>query len=462
MSDKLWGGRFSGGTSELMEAFNASINFDKKLYKQDIAGSRAHAKMLNKIHVFSDDELKKVLEGLDKVQADIEADRFEYSLADEDIHMAIEKQLTSYVGDLGKKLHTGRSRNDQVATDMRLYLREAVDELKEQLLNLLKVIHSKAKDHRDFILPGLTHLQAAQPVSLSFHLLAWFFMLERDLQRLLDLRKRMNRSPLGSGALAGVNYASDREMTASELGFDAPTYNAMESVADRDYLMEYGAFASILMVHLSRFNEELILWSSQLFNFAKMDDAFSTGSSIMPNKKNPDACELIRGKSGRVLGQFINIATVLKSLPMAYNKDMQEDKEAVFDSVENLGLVLAVMSEMLKTTRFNKKAMRSACERGFLQATDVADYLSHKGLPFRDAHHVSGSIVRYLEEKEKTYESLSMNEWKQFSELFEMDIAERIQLENLVEAKQSQGGTGSESVAKQLLEAEALIAQYGE
>ncbi|MDQ6955921.1 MAG: argininosuccinate lyase, partial [Mariprofundaceae bacterium] len=395
MSDKPWGGRFDAPTNAFVEAFNASTHVDARMYAEDIAGSRAHAKMLTQQKILSEDDLAAILKGLDDVEADIEAGTFEFTIALEDVHMNIEKRLTDKIGDAGKRLHTARSRNDQVATDTRLYLRKRTHELLARILTLQSVLVTLAEEHADTIMPGFTHLQTAQPVTLGHHLLAYVEMFERDAARFMDARNRMNQCPLGSAALAGTTFDIDREFTANELGFDAPTANSLDSVSDRDFIMELLASASICSVHLSRFSEELILWMSAQFSFVELPDAFCTGSSIMPQKKNPDMPELVRGKAGRIIGAMVSILVTMKSLPLAYNKDMQEDKEAIFDAFDNLEGCLRVFGDMLPGMVVNKSVMHKAASSGFATATDLADALVRAGVPFRDAHEIVGKSVAY-------------------------------------------------------------------
>ncbi len=454
---KMWGGRFNGSVDELMEEFNASINFDKILYREDIEGSMAHAKMLAVIGILNEKELNEIIGGLEKIQLEFESGQFKISLADEDIHMAIEKRLTVLVGEVGRKLHTARSRNDQVITDVRLYTKKAINQHKKLLLDLLKTFLDLAKNYRDVILPGHTHLQAAQPITLSFYFLSYFFMFKRDFERFQDVWKRTDVNPLGSGAFAGVNYPIDRELTTKSLGFGKMTENAMDAVSDRDFIIDYLSSSSILSMHLSRINEEFIIWSNKLFDFVEMDDQFATGSSIMPNKKNPDACELLRGKTGRIYGHLMGILTTMKALPLSYNKDLQEDKEGLFDTVYHINISLQIMIKVLETTKFKVKNMRDACEKGFLQATDIADYLVVKGVPFRDAHHVSGMLVKYCEHHSKTLTDLTLKEFKEHHPLFLEDIFDKIKLENLINNKKSAGSTSDESVEKQIHQAQVFL-----
>ena len=435
----MWSGRFSKQTSSLMENFNASIFFDQRLYKQDLRGSLAHVEMLAKQKIILAKEAAKIKQGLKEIEKDIANNKIVFNAQEEDIHMAIEKELTKRIGSLAGKLHTGRSRNDQVCTDLRLYLREQIDWQIAEIGKIMQTFYQLALKNQEVIFPGYTHLQIAQPITLAYFFLAYFFMFSRDIERLQDTRQRVNRSPLGSGAFSGVNYPLDRDYTAQKLDFSAPLPNAMDAVADRDFVIEYLANLSILMTHLSRINEEFILWSNKQFDFISIDDQYSTGSSIMPNKKNPDACELIRGKVGRVNGNLIALLTTLKALPLAYNKDLQEDKEGVFDSIDQINMSLTVFKEVLATTTFHPENMYQACEKGYLPATDIADYLVKKGMPFREAHHVSGKIVLFLEKENKQYIDLSLKEWHNFSMLFEKDIFKTIELKEMIKNKISAG-----------------------
>ena len=440
-----------------MERFNASINFDKNLYEEDIKVSIAHATMLHTIGILTQKELKQIVSGLKTIKKQFDSGTFDISLADEDIHMAIEKRLTELVGEAGGKLHTARSRNDQVITDVRLYTKKAIARHQSLTLKLLRTLLDLAKEHQEVILPGCTHLQAAQPISLSFYFLAYFFMFKRDFERWEDVKKRTDINPLGSGAFAGVNYPIDRDLTTGLLGFAKTSENAMDSVADRDFIIEYLSAASTTAMHLSRINEEFIIWSNKLFDFIEMDDRFATGSSIMPNKKNPDACELLRGKTGRVYGHLLGMLTVMKSLPLAYNKDLQEDKEGLFDTARELDMSLAIMARILETTKFKAGKMKAACEQGFLQATDVADYLAQQGVPFREAHQVSGRLVKYCETHSKTLAHLKLEEYKQHHPLFEKDVFAKIEWEHIIANKQSPGSTSKKSVKGQIKEAEGFL-----
>lgn len=447
---KLWGGRFSKGTAKTVDTFGASIGFDQKLYKEDIAGSRAHAKMLAKIDVLTNEELDKILTALDEIEFSVEKGDIVFKEEYEDIHMNIESLLTEKVGYPGKKIHTARSRNDQVAVDIRLYLKEEIAEICGLIEELLKTILQLSEKNIDVILPGFTHLQHAQPIRLSFHLMAYFEMFKRDYTRLNDCLARMDVLPLGAGALSGTTYETDRYFLAKELDFAEVSLNALDSVSDRDYLIEFQSDASILMMHFSRFCEELILWNTSEFGFIEMDDAYSTGSSIMPQKKNPDVAELIRGKTGRVYGNLLGILTIMKGLPLAYNKDMQEDKPGMFDTVETLKAVIPIFREMLASLTFNTERMLEATAMGFLNATDIADYLVKKGLPFRSAHEVVGRMVLYCTEKKCNIEDLSLSELKSFHEDIQEDLLEIAKIENCTDSKISAGGTSRKNVLQMI------------
>lgn len=443
---KMWGGRFNKKSDKLLEEFNGSIDFDYKLYEVDIKGSIAHAKMLAKIGVLSKTEEKQIIEGLKEILSEIESGNFEFKLELEDIHMNIEKVLTDKLGTLGKKLHTGRSRNDQVAVDLRMYSKDKTLEIMEALMDLLSVVIKNANDKKDVILPGYTHLQGAQPVRLGFHYMSYFEMFKRDFERFKDSYKRTDILPLGSGALAGVNYDNDRFFLADQLRFKNISLNAMDSVSDRDFVIEIINCCSITMMHLSRWCEELIIWTSNNYGFIEMDDSFSTGSSIMPQKKNPDAAELIRGKTGRVFGDLMSILTVMKGLPLAYNKDMQEDKECLFDAIETTIASLNVFTKMFDTITVNSEKMIEATKKGFLNATDLADYLVGKGIEFRNCHEIVGKIVSDAVSKNKTLEEYSLEEFKEFSNKIDEDVYESIDIEKCVENKISFGSTSIESL----------------
>ncbi|SFQ46761.1 argininosuccinate lyase [Butyrivibrio proteoclasticus] len=429
---QLWGGRFTGSINELAWNFNASITFDKRFLEVDVKGSKAHAKMLAKQGIINDEEMTSIVEGLDSILEDVKIGKLEITTKYEDIHSFLEANLIERIGDAGKKVHTGRSRNDQVALDMRLYARDEVEHVTGLLTDILKVLNGIMGENLETYMPGFTHLQKAQPVTLAHHLGAYFEMFKRDLLRMKDIYKRMNYCPLGAGALAGTTYPLDREYTAMLLGFEGPTLNSMDSVADRDYLIEFMSALSTVMMHLSRFSEEIIIWNSNEYRFVTIDDAYSTGSSIMPQKKNPDIAELVRGKTGRVYGDLMTLLTTMKGIPLAYNKDMQEDKEAFFDAVDNTSNCLILFTQMLSTLQFNKENMKRSAMLGFTNATDAADYLVKKGMPFRDAHSVIGKLVLYCIDKNCAIDDLGIEELKSFSELFDNDIYEEISLETCV------------------------------
>ena len=454
---KLWGGRFQKETDSLVNDFNSSISFDARLYRQDIEGSVAHAAMLGDTGVIEKSESEKIITGLKGILADIEAGLVEFTNDNEDIHMNVEALLTARIGDTGKRLHTARSRNDQVAVDFRMYVREEIGTVHGQLLALIAVLGEQAKAHPATIMPGYTHLQRAQPVSFGHHLMAYAAMLRRDVTRLEDCLVRMNECPLGCGALAGTTYPIDRHQTAAALGFDRPMENSLDGVADRDFALELLAALSIMMMHLSRLAEETILWCAAEFQFVTLDDAYSTGSSIMPQKKNPDVSELVRGKTGRVYGDLMALLTTMKGLPLAYNKDMQEDKEPVFDALDTVQMCLPVFTGMLKTMTVNTENMRAAAAHGFINATDCADYLVKKGLPFRDAYTVVGKLVLYCGQRGKTLESLSLDEYRALHPLFEEDVYHAISLDTCLGDRRSFGGPAKESVLAQIESAEAFL-----
>jgi len=443
---KLWGGRFAKKTDHLVEDFHSSISFDQRLYQQDIKGSIAHARMLGKQGIITENEAARLEEGLKSVLQDIESGKVEFEIDAEDIHMNVEKILTEKVGEVGKKLHTARSRNDQVALDVRMYLKEEIKEIVTLLADFQEVILDLAEKHEETVMPGYTHLQKAQPVTLSHHLMAYFQMFSRDIDRLKDCFKRTDVMPLGSGALAGTTFPIDRNYVKEQLDFAAITNNSLDGVSDRDFAVEFCAAASLIMMHLSRFSEEIVLWSSHEFRFITLDDGFSTGSSIMPQKKNPDVAELVRGKTGRVYGDLMGLLTVLKGLPLAYNKDMQEDKEALFDAVDTVKKCLLVFAPMIKTMKVNEQVMRLGVTGGFINATDAADYLAAKNVPFRQAHEIVGKMVLYCEESSKSLEELSLEELKGFSGVFEKDIYEKISPEKCVEARNVPGGPSPRAV----------------
>jgi len=450
---KPWGGRFEKETSKEVDEFHSSIHFDHRLYKQDILGSIAHATMLGKQGIILPEEAKAICDGLKQILKDIEEGRVTFSVASEDIHMNIESLLIDRIGDVGKKLHTARSRNDQVALDIRMYTKEAIDEIIKLLLALEEQLLNLANRHKETIIPGYTHLQKAQPVTLGHHLMAYFEMFRRDVERLKDALKRTDVMPLGSGALAGTTYPLDRDYVAQQLGFSAISRNSMDAVADRDFVLEFLSCASIIMMHLSRFCEELILWSTDEFKFIEMDDSYSTGSSIMPQKKNPDVAELIRGKTGRVYGDLMALLTTMKGLPLAYNKDMQEDKEPLFDAVDTVKSCLSVFTDMLKTLKVYPENMLKQAARGFINATDAADYLVNKGVPFRDAHHIVGRIVLYCIQNGKVLEELPLEEYQQFSDKFDSHIYDAISLKNCVNRRNIPGGPAPAAVSQAIEEA---------
>ena len=450
MADKMWAGRFSKEVDETVNAFNSSISFDGRMYRHDIKGSVAHAEMLGECGIISREDSDEIIKGLEGILSDIDSGRIEMDMTAEDIHMFIEAELTKRLGDVGKRLHTSRSRNDQVALDTRLYLRDEIEEIKGLLLKLEEVLCELAGKHTDTVMPGYTHLQRAQPVTLGHHLMAYAQMFSRDLGRLDDTRKRMNESPLGCCARDGSTYSIDRYMTSDALGFDRPMINSLDGVSDRDFCVELNCAISLIMTHLSRFSEEIIMWCSWEFKFIELDDAYATGSSIMPQKKNPDITELIRGKAGRVNGNLMTLLSLLKGLPLAYNKDMQEDKEAVFDSVDNVKLCLKTFIPMLETMRVNKDKMRAAAAGGFINATDCADYLVKKGMPFRDAYKISGRLVAECIDKGLTLETLPLESYRELSGLFSEDIYDAISLETCVKERSSFGGPSPESVIRQI------------
>ncbi len=446
---KLWSGRFEKNTDALVDALNASIGFDLRLYRQDIAGSLAHSAMLAKQGVISADDAEKIAGGLRGILADLEAGKLHFGQDAEDVHMAVEGELTRRIGDAGKRLHTARSRNDQVALDLRLYLKAEIVEIRDLVLELLETVLALAERHGGVIMPAYTHMQRAQPTTFAHHMMAYANMLRRDVTRLEDCLERMDECPLGSGALTGTTYPIDRMAVAEELGFPTITQNSLDGVSDRDFAVELLSGLSLLMMHLSRFSEEIILWCSWEFKFIELDDAYSTGSSIMPQKKNPDVAELVRGKTGRVYGDLMTLLTVMKALPLAYNKDMQEDKEPVFDAIDTVKLCLPVFSAMLNTMRLYPENMRSAAGRGFINATDCADYLVKKGLPFRDAYTVVGKLVNRCIETGKTLETLELEEYHRLSPAFDEDVYVAIALETCVNSRNVPGGPSAESVADQ-------------
>ena len=455
--EKMWAGRTDGAVSAVADDFNSSIHFDKKMYRQDIKGSMEHALMLSAKGIITAVEYEEIREGLASVLSDIESGKLPFDESAEDIHMFVEAELTKRIGDSGKKLHTARSRNDQVALDLRLYMRDETAKIREMLIELISVLKEKAKENTDAIMPGYTHLQRAQPITFAQHLLAYTMMFMRDVTRLDDAVSRMNYSPLGSCALAGTTYPTDRRMVAKNLGFDGICENSIDGVSDRDYCVELEAAFSLIMMHLSRFSEEIILWSSWEFKFVELDDAYTTGSSIMPQKKNPDMAELVRGKTGRVYGDLMATLTVLKGLPLAYNKDMQEDKEAIFDAVETVGKCLEVFIPMIETMKPLKENMYNASKKGFINATDLADYLTKKGMPFRSAYKIVGSIVAECINKNITLDEMPLDEYKKHTDMFDTDLYEEISLETCVRKRISDGSTGYESVNNQILYVESFL-----
>ncbi len=447
---KMWAGRTDGKTEKIADDFNSSIHFDSRMYKQDIKGSMAHALMLGAQGIIKREEADKLIDGLKTVLDDIENGSLAFNMDCEDIHMFIEQVLTERIGDVGKKLHTARSRNDQVALDMRMYLKEKNDEITALLKQVIGVIVKQAEENKSVIMPGYTHLQRAQPITFGHHLLAYAMMLLRDVDRLKDCKKRTNISPIGSCALAGTTFNTNRRFEAEQLGFDGICLNSIDGVSDRDFCLELLSVLSILMMHLSRLSEEIILWSSWEFKFIDLSDSYTTGSSIMPQKKNPDMAELIRGKTGRVYGDLMALLATMKSLPLAYNKDMQEDKEGVFDAVDTVIMCLKVLVGMLDTMKVNSSNMLKAAQKGFINATDLADYLVNKGLPFRAAYKISGQIVSECIKNDKVLETLTLDEYKQFSELFENDVFSAVDLNTCVERRISEGGTSVKCVEQQI------------
>lgn len=450
MADKMWAGRFSKELDKRVNDFNSSISFDARMYRQDIRGSIAHATMLGDTGIIDKGESEKIVEGLNGILADIDSGKLLFDHNAEDIHMFVEQVLTERLGDAGKRLHTARSRNDQVALDIRMYLRDEIMVIIPMLKNLAETLCKIAEDNTDTVMPGYTHLQRAQPITLAHHLMAYANMLVRDIERLADTYKRMNVMPLGSGALAATTYPIDRRQVSALLGFDDITQNSLDGVSDRDFCIELCSALSILMMHLSRLSEEIVMWCSWEFKFIELDDAYSTGSSIMPQKKNPDITELIRGKTGRVYGDLNTLLVMMKGIPLAYNKDMQEDKEAIFDAIDTAKLCLETVTPMLATMRINKENMRNAAARGFINATDCADYLVKKGMPFRDAYKITGTLVALCIEKNLTLEELPIEEYKKLCGTFEEDVYEAIKLETCVNMRKAEGGPAPESVKRQI------------
>ncbi len=455
---KMWAGRTDGKTEKIADDFNSSIHFDCRMYRQDITGSMAHAAMLAAKKIISQADADALIGGLEGILQDLDSGKLQFDMTCEDIHMFVEQVLTERLGDVGKKLHTARSRNDQVALDIRMYLRERMDEIGSLTKDLIEVITDKAETYKDAIMPGYTHLQRAQPITFGHHLMAYAMMLLRDVDRLADCRKRMNKSPIGCCALAGTTYDTDRYFEAAELGFDGICMNSLDGVTDRDFCVELMSAISVLMMHLSRFSEEIILWTSWEFKFVELSDAYTTGSSIMPQKKNPDMAELVRGKTGRVYGDLMALLTTLKGLPLAYNKDMQEDKEAVFDACDTVIMCLKVFAGMVATMTANRKNMKLAAQKGFINATDLADYLVKKGMPFRSAYKIAGELVAYCIQKNTVLEDLPLELYKTHSELFEDDLYPAIDLMNCVQKRISKGGTSVASVEEQINYVKASLA----
>ena len=447
---KMWAGRTDGNTSQIADDFNSSIHFDSRMYRQDIEGSMAHAAMLAAKGIITESDADELIGGLEGILADLDSGALEIDMTCEDIHMFVEQVLTQRLGDVGKKLHTARSRNDQVALDVRMYLRQEVDEITALTKELIAAVTDKAEEYKSAIMPGYTHLQRAQPITFGHHLMAYAMMLLRDIDRLSDCRRRMNVSPIGCCALAGTTYDTDRVFEAEKLGFDGICRNSLDGVSDRDFCVELMSTIAVLMMHLSRFSEEIILWSSWEFKFVELSDAFTTGSSIMPQKKNPDMAELVRGKTGRVYGDLMALLTTLKGLPLAYNKDMQEDKEAVFDACDTVKMCLQVFAPMVSTMKANTENMKKAAQKGFINATDLADYLVKKGLPFRSAYKISGQLVAQCIRENKVLEDLPLEAYKEYSDLFDNDLYDEIALETCVSKRISQGGTCVASVEDQI------------
>ena len=447
---KMWAGRTDGTTVKIADDFNSSIHFDSRMYRQDITGSMAHAAMLAQKGIISESDADELIDGLAGILRDLESGALVFDLSCEDIHMFVEQELTSRIGDVGKKLHTARSRNDQVALDIRMYLRSEIDEITEQVKALIAAVTEKAEEYKTTIMPGYTHLQRAQPITFGHHLMAYAMMLLRDADRLADCRKRMNLSPIGCCALAGTTYDTDRYFEAEKLGFDGICLNSLDGVSDRDFCVELMSAISVLMMHLSRFSEEIILWSSWEFKFVELSDAYTTGSSIMPQKKNPDMAELVRGKTGRVYGDLMALLTTLKGLPLAYNKDMQEDKEAVFDACDTVKMCLQVFTGMVATLTANTANMKKAAQKGFINATDLADYLVKKGMPFRSAYKIAGQLVAYCIRNNTVLEELPLETYQKSGELFEKDLYEAIDLDKCVQTRSSVGGPAEASVQMQI------------
>lgn len=457
---QLWGGRFTKETDQLVYNFNASIGFDQKFYRQDIIGSKAHVTMLAKQGILTEKERDQILEGLDGILRDVENGTLKITDQYEDIHSFVEANLIDRIGDAGKKLHTGRSRNDQVALDMKLYVRDEIRQMDGLLKELLKTLLHMMEENVETYMPGFTHLQKAQPITLAHHLGAYFEMFKRDRQRLADISKRMNLCPLGSGALAGTTYPLDRDYTAALLDFDGPTLNSMDSVADRDYLIELLSAMSTIMMHLSRFSEEIIIWNSNEYRFVELDDAYSTGSSIMPQKKNPDIAELVRGKTGRVYGALMSLLTTMKGIPLAYNKDMQEDKELTFDAIDTVKGCIALFTGMVATMKFNASVMENSAKNGFTNATDAADYLVNHGVPFRDAHSIVGRLVLYCIEKGISLDDMTLEEYQAISPVFREDIYEAISLKTCVEKRTTIGAPGAEAMRRVIAQEQEYLSKF--
>ena len=447
---KLWEGRFNKETNKLLEKFNASITFDKRMYEEDITGSIAHSRMLAKQGIIAEGEQKEIENGLLQIKDEIKNGKFEFKIEDEDIHMSIEKRLTQIIGSVAGKLHTARSRNDQVALDVRMYVRKEAREISKLLVKMENVLLELAEKYKNVIIPGYTHLQRAQPILFSHHLMAYFQMFKRDISRIEDFLERSDEMPLGAGALAGTTFDLDRHFVAKELGFSKPTENSLDSVSDRDFIIELAMIISVISMHLSRFSEEIIIWCTSEFSFINLDDAFATGSSIMPQKKNPDIAELVRGKTGRIYGNLMGILTTMKALPLAYNKDMQEDKEGIFDSIDNIKLSIEIFYLMLNTVTVNDEKIYTSMKSGFLNATDVADYLAKHDVPFRQAHKIVGEIVSYCEDKKIAIDDMKLEEFHKFSDVFKDDILSEITIENCVNKRNSFGGTSIKNVEIQI------------
>ena len=459
---QLWGGRFTKETDQLVYNFNASISFDQKFYHQDIEGSIAHVTMLAKTGILTEEEKSQIIDGLMGILQDVESGTLPITSEYEDIHSFVEANLIKRIGDVGKKLHTGRSRNDQVALDMKLYTRDEIVALKELILALMNTLHRLMKEHIDTYMPGFTHLQKAQPVTLSHHIGAYMEMFRRDYSRLTDIYERMNYCPLGAGALAGTTYPLDRELTAKLLNFYGPTLNSMDSVSDRDYLIELLSACSTIMIHLSRFSEEIIIWNSNEYRFIELDDAYSTGSSIMPQKKNPDIAELVRGKTGRVYGALMSLLTVMKGIPLAYNKDMQEDKELTFDAIDTVKGCLALFTGMISTMKVNKEVMANSAKNGFTNATDAADYLVNHGVPFRDAHSIVGQLVLFCIEKEISLDDMTLEQYQTICPVFQEDIYDAISMKTCVEKRNTIGAPGQEAMKQVIAIHEAYLKTLNE